>query len=386
MNDFLQFVSDLNRDRYTRLFNRIKDEKIPCAFFMPEISFQNQVTILKQLQNLGFNIQYFFTLDENLKNPVENIPVVYIKHLQDANPKPKYVLNINGDSCNFTHKFKDVGMEIFTLILNSGNTDEIFNFYMDHLNDLAEVYSLLDEDSRRVFRGYISERVSNRFTDFIFDPMPQYLLDGYMPKPNDVVICAGACDGVTAAMFSDLKCRVIAFEMDQYNYEVSKKLAAEKNFVLENLGLGSYAHEIGYFHDSNSMGASHVLRGRGDAALKAKIVSIDEYVREKHLESVDFIQLDTEGEELEILKGAVVTMSRFKPTLAISAYHKPEDIFTLAQFIKSIRSDYEFAFRHYGLDANIGSLGKKQALHNFLREYDLPIMIYYYGENVLYAR
>ena len=386
MSEFTSFVSNLNRDRYMRLFNRIREEKIPCAFFVPMIDFQSQISFLEQLKNLGFNVQYFFTLDENLTDSLSGIPTVYIKNLQSVNPKPKYVLAVDSISNHFVNKFKDAGFEVVNLLTDSGDTDAIFNFYMDHLEDLEEVYSLLDEESRRVFLGYISAKISNRFTDFVFDSMPQYLLNGYMPKPNDVVICAGACDGSTAAMFSDLKCRVIAFEMDSENYELSKKSAAEKNFTLENFGLGSYNHKINYVHLANHIGGSHISRDNDQNSLTAEIISIDEYAREKNLESVDFIQLDTEGEELEILKGAVVTITRFKPILAVSAYHKPEDIFVLAQFIKSIRPDYEFAFRHYGIDIRFGSSRNDEPLHNFFREYDLPMMAYSYGESVLYAR
>ncbi len=398
MSEFTKFIANLNRNRYTRLFHRIKNEKIPCAFFIPEVTFQEQISVFEQLKNLGFNVQYFFTLDENLKNPVLEVPVMHVKKIHEIAPKPKYVIATSSNSDFFVNRFKDAGMEIFNIFAGNENTNEIFDFYMDHLNEIEEVDSLLDEDSRQVFRGYISAKVSNRFTDFIFDPMPQYLLHGYLPKPNDIVICAGACDGATAAMFVDLKCRVIAFEMDQYNYELSKKLAAEKNFVLENFGLGSYEHEINYAHFPDNLGASRFVQaGRIVQAggfktaevgnvLKAKIISIDQYVREKNLESVDFIQLDTEGAELEILKGAVVTMSRFKPTLAVSAYHKPEDIFTLAQFIKSIRSDYKFAFRHYGTEPASTIFANAQYIQNFLKENDLPMIMYSDCENVLYAR
>ena len=62
---------------------------------------------------------------------------------------------------------------------------------------------------------------------------------------------------------------------------------------------------------------------------------------------VDFIKLDVEGAELDVLRGAVTTIARFKPILALSAYHKLDDFWTLMNFVKSIRPDYEFAMRQF---------------------------------------
>ena len=81
----------------------------------------------------------------------------------------------------------------------------------------------------------------------------------------------------------------------------------------------------------------------------AQIITLDEYVREKNLPRVDFIKLDVEGAELDVLKGAATTIARFKPILALSAYHKWDDFWTLMNFVKSIRPDYEFAMRQFAI-------------------------------------
>ena len=108
---------------------------------------------------------------------------------------------------------------------------------------------------------------------------------------------------------------------------------------MENFGLGSYKH-IARYNFSGS-GSSLIENG----AEKVQVTTIDAYVRENKLPSVDFIKMDVEGAELDILKGAATTIARFKPILALSAYHKLDDFWTLTKFIKSIRPDYEFALR-----------------------------------------
>ena len=215
---------------------------------------------------------------------------------------------------------------------------------MSHLDDLQEVYtSLIDEESRKTFRGYWLGNVSNQLGKIHHSKNPHYMTPGFIPERGAIVIDGGVCDGGTAAIFSDMGYKVYGFEMDKSNYEMSLKVAKEKNFILENLGLGAYKHEMKY-----SLG-SHPGANRLDiyGSETAMITSIDTYVAEKNLPRIDFIKLDVEGAELDVLRGAVTTIARYKPILALSAYHKWDDFWTLMNFVKSIRPDYEFAMRQF---------------------------------------
>ena len=104
----------------------------------------------------------------------------------------------------------------------------------------------------------------------------------------------------------------------------------------------------------------------------------------KNLPRVDYIKLDIEGAELDMLHGAAKTISRWKPKMAISAYHKPEDLWTLASYVKSLRSDYEFKFRHYKIDCTnyIFSDIEREILQIFGLDYFVPSGC----ETVLYCR
>ena len=118
----------------------------------------------------------------------------------------------------------------------------------------------------------------------------------------------------------------------------------------------------------------------------AKIVSIDSYVREKNLPRVDCIKLDVEGAELDVLRGATTTIARWKPILLLSAYHKIDDFRTLWNFVNSIRSDYEWAVRHYGhkVDDSVQAFsdGKAEVLNYF----GLPPLTCNFEECCLLAR
>lgn len=62
-----------------------------------------------------------------------------------------------------------------------------------------------------------------------------------------------------------------------------------------------------------------------------------------------FIKMDIEGAELEALKGAEQVIKRCRPKLAISVYHKREDINEIPELLLTYHHDYKFYLRHYSL-------------------------------------
>lgn len=74
------------------------------------------------------------------------------------------------------------------------------------------------------------------------------------------------------------------------------------------------------------------------------MVSIDEILMGKQ---VTFIKLDVEGSEMAALEGASESIRRWKPKLAVSVYHKPEDLWTLASYIIELNPNYNLYLRHY---------------------------------------
>jgi len=62
-------------------------------------------------------------------------------------------------------------------------------------------------------------------------------------------------------------------------------------------------------------------------------IAIDDLVSECSVERVDFIKLDVEGAELDVLLGAQKTIRKFRPKLAISVYHSVADFYEIPFFI-----------------------------------------------------
>jgi hypothetical protein len=79
----------------------------------------------------------------------------------------------------------------------------------------------------------------------------------------------------------------------------------------------------------------------------AQTTTIDDYVADGHVPKIDFIKMDIEGSEVNALRGAVKTIRRFRPKLAISVYHKIDDLITIPLLIKDIEPSYNLVLDHY---------------------------------------
>lgn len=61
----------------------------------------------------------------------------------------------------------------------------------------------------------------------------------------------------------------------------------------------------------------------------------------------NFIKMDIEGAEEQALLGAEKIIRQYHPTLAISIYHRHDDLWRLPQLIKNFYPDYELYIRHH---------------------------------------
>ena len=94
-------------------------------------------------------------------------------------------------------------------------------------------------------------------------------------------------------------------------------------------------------------GPSSIVDNETKYKNKILTLSIDDLVCNENIEKVDFIKMDIEGAESKALKGATKTIKKYKPKLAISAYHKHDDLYRLPKQILSLRSDYKFYLDYY---------------------------------------
>jgi hypothetical protein len=63
--------------------------------------------------------------------------------------------------------------------------------------------------------------------------------------------------------------------------------------------------------------------------------------------AVNLIKLDVEGAEREALLGMRQALRRHRPALAISAYHRPSDVWALVDVLAETLEGYRFHLRQH---------------------------------------
>ena len=190
--------------------------------------------------------------------------------------------------------------------------------------------------------------------------LDQYSYNGSLrveASPGDTVIDAGACWGDTSVYFAAKVTpggRVFSFEISQGNISVLEANLA-KNPDLSNLisavNRPLASDSTGYIW-SLDHGAATRLTHADNGGTKVQSISIDDFVPDNAIDRVDFIKFDIEGEERNAIDGAVNTISRDKPSMAVSIYHLPDDPFVISEKVLDMCGDYKMYLK--GVCKNYG--------------------------------
>ena len=187
-----------------------------------------------------------------------------------------------------------------------------------------------------------------------------FTLDGYQTSYNDqyfgpdfmryeeeeVFLDVGSCnlrDSLSLRDHCHYVKKVYAFEPDPQNYAVCQRNIERYHFPeVELLPFGAWSEDTTLHFSAVGSGTSCV---NGNGEIQVPVRAIDHVIPEE--EQVTFIKMDIEGSELEALKGACRTIQRCRPKLAISLYHKPEDMTEIPLYIQSLVPGYKFYVRHH---------------------------------------
>lgn len=149
--------------------------------------------------------------------------------------------------------------------------------------------------------------------------------------PQDAIIFdVGANSGMMTLQFTKLAPlgKVYSFEPTFYafsklkrnielNPELAKRIIAIQSFVSSNTSeepnIRAYAS---WKVAGSTKGPRHPIhKGISKPADGVGAVSLDDFCRQNEIEKLDFIKIDTDGHELEVLKGAQGVIGKFRPVI-----------------------------------------------------------------------
>lgn len=166
-----------------------------------------------------------------------------------------------------------------------------------------------------------------------------------VPQKGDVVIDVGAHVGVFAAKALERgAAKVIVVEPDLLNVECLRRNFAEEiksGRVAIVADAAWNKTETLTFHLGRSS-AWNTLRGDDtENVVQVQARPLDDMVRELGLDRVDYIKVDVEGVEAEVLQGAVETMRRFRPTVMVDTHHGSDEWEQAPEILRGAHEDYE---------------------------------------------
>ncbi|MFP4401626.1 MAG: FkbM family methyltransferase [Candidatus Nanoarchaeia archaeon] len=164
-------------------------------------------------------------------------------------------------------------------------------------------------------------------------PYFEYYLQHYIPntKNNNTFIDIGGNIGFYSFLANENNFKEIhTFEANPDTFKILNKNInlnnLKKKIIPNNIALGSKTSELIFAKNKTHTGGSRVIQDKkhykkqeNEELISVKQITFDEYSKNNKLkvENINFIKIDVEGFEYEVLKGMKNTLKQLKPTTKI---------------------------------------------------------------------
>lgn len=302
------------------------------------------------LKEKGFKVCYF--IDDNENKWGTNIDGIEIISRKEIKKKDKFMIIICVPFPENAYKrlvhegFKDV-YNFPVMMASKGFYDT--SLLLQERNKIYKLYDLLaDDTSKLVFTNILKHRITMDFNYFnnIISQKQYFPKDLFALNNNECFVDGGAYDGATILDFiNEVNNKykfIYAFEPDHMNFT---KLSNEFLYMndtkvkLYNAGLYSKTGSISFCSNGNS---SSFISEKGE--FNIQVVRGDDVIKKY---KPTYIKLDIEGSEQEAICGMKNIIIENHPKLAISIYHKQNDLWDIPLLIHNIENSYKLYIRHY---------------------------------------
>lgn len=353
------------------------------------------------LQSNGIYPTCFCDNDANkVGSTICNVPVISFEELKNSNKGSIIIITVQKYLSRIFNQLLGNGFNSNNILCKPGNhntpimfmyamvgtqnllenykdecgNETILEFLKSEHENIQKAYNILaDQKSKNLLISKLSLAASNGnfglFKDFITkfsEPIHEFGNLNYDGTPedyyyfnndvltlgdNEIYLDIGAYDGDTVETFikactknnSSYK-KIEAFEPDLNCYEKLKNNCdGINNLNCHQLGLWSESTSLKFITSANTIhDQAAVINDKGNSEIK--VVSIDDFLNGN---MATLIKMDPGGNIIpEILKGAIKTIKKFKPKLALGAYHGVKSIFEIPILVHDICPEYKIYLRH----------------------------------------
>lgn len=210
-----------------------------------------------------------------------------------------------------------------------------------------------DEESRDEFERQVAWRLTLD-AGLLRPPRPAdetYFPPDLLPARGDeLFVDCGAYDGDSIRAFLERRGtsfrKIVAIEADREN---ASRLTAWAASLAFDIGSRVTIHScaVGAEDGTIFLDGSGAQAARSEDGVEVPCRTLDGLLSD---EMPTLLKMDIEGAEADALLGARGTLSRCRPALAVSLYHRPCDLWTLPLLIRSLEPSYRLYLRRYAED------------------------------------
>ena len=254
-------------------------------------------------------------------------------------------------------------------VIGSGDFYDCFPESMytpDESAKFERVYEILEDDkSREVYLDVINFRISGKlkYLQTANTPKSEALALLQLEKnPKMHYVDLGAYDGdsilelLNEYKYSESIGKIIAVEPDRKNFAKLQKNLGENN-LLENCTL----HNIGVWRERQNIYFSEKAGRHSSVTVPGELQNSRMKIHEIPVDTVDniisasmpeencryFIKYDVEGSEYEAILASAAMLKKYSPALAVSLYHRSEDLVELPLLINKLNPSYKIYLRKH---------------------------------------
>lgn len=159
-------------------------------------------------------------------------------------------------------------------------------------------------------------------------------------KENDVVFDIGASYGTYTLSARSIGATVYSFEPEQTIYR-----DLVNNVLINNFEDKCFVSNFGLWSSNTSIDMTHYAPHWSKQTISGNYVAVtlDQITQDNEITKIDWMKIDVEGAEEEVIKGALQSIAKFKPNMIIECHTflDPELKSKVINLISSI-ANYDF--------------------------------------------